>query len=103
MRLVAEELTGERGGEPVFSGLGFVLEAGATLIVTGPNGAGKSTLLRVIAGLLPMAGGALRLEGGGEDWPTVASACHYLGHQNIQHTVRYTKLSSKRFHNFWND
>ena len=28
---------------------------------------------------------------------------HYLGHQNIQHTVRYTKLSSKRFHNFWND
>lgn len=28
---------------------------------------------------------------------------HYLGHKNIQHTVRYTELSSDRFKNFWND
>ncbi len=28
---------------------------------------------------------------------------HYLGHKNIQHTVRYTELSSKRFNTFWND
>ena len=28
---------------------------------------------------------------------------HYLGHKNIQHTVRYTHLSSERFRNFWND
>ena len=27
----------------------------------------------------------------------------YLGHKNIQHTVRYTKLSSERFKDFWND
>jgi type 1 fimbriae regulatory protein FimB/type 1 fimbriae regulatory protein FimE len=26
---------------------------------------------------------------------------HYLGHKNIQHTVRYTELSPKRFKNFW--
>jgi integrase len=25
----------------------------------------------------------------------------YLGHQNIQHTVRYTELSSSRFKDFW--
>ena len=25
----------------------------------------------------------------------------YLGHKNIQHTVRYTELSSDRFKNFW--
>jgi type 1 fimbriae regulatory protein FimB/type 1 fimbriae regulatory protein FimE len=25
----------------------------------------------------------------------------YLGHKNIQHTVRYTELSSTRFKNFW--
>jgi integrase len=25
----------------------------------------------------------------------------YLGHKNIQHTVRYTELSSTRFRNFW--
>ncbi len=28
---------------------------------------------------------------------------HYLGHKNIQHTVRYTELSSKRFNEFWKD
>jgi type 1 fimbriae regulatory protein FimB/type 1 fimbriae regulatory protein FimE len=28
---------------------------------------------------------------------------HYLGHKNIQHTVRYTELSPERFKNFWRD
>ena len=28
---------------------------------------------------------------------------HYLGHKNIQHTVRYTELSTSRFKNFWVD
>ncbi len=27
----------------------------------------------------------------------------YLGHKNIQHTVRYTELSPKRFQDFWLD
>jgi integrase len=27
----------------------------------------------------------------------------YLGHKNIQHTVRYTELSSTRFKNFWRE
>jgi len=26
---------------------------------------------------------------------------HYLGHKNIQHTVRYTELSPDRFRDFW--
>ena len=28
---------------------------------------------------------------------------HYLGHKNIQHTVRYTELSAERFKEFWGD
>ncbi len=28
---------------------------------------------------------------------------HYLGHKNIQHTVRYTELSAERFKGFWQD
>ena len=28
---------------------------------------------------------------------------HYLGHKNIQHTVRYTELSPTRFRDFWKD
>jgi site-specific recombinase XerD len=27
----------------------------------------------------------------------------YLGHKNIQHTVRYTELSPHRFRDFWRD
>lgn len=27
----------------------------------------------------------------------------YLGHRNIQHTVRYTELSPTRFQRFWRD
>lgn len=28
---------------------------------------------------------------------------HYLGHKNIQHTVRYTDLTATRFQSFWKD
>jgi type 1 fimbriae regulatory protein FimE len=28
---------------------------------------------------------------------------HYLGHRNIQHTVRYTELAADRFKGFWAD
>ena len=28
---------------------------------------------------------------------------HYLGHKNIQHTVRYTELSPEQFKSFWGD
>ena len=28
---------------------------------------------------------------------------HYMGHRNIQHTVRYTELASDRFNGFWKD
>jgi site-specific recombinase XerD len=27
----------------------------------------------------------------------------YLGHRHIQHTVRYTELSQRRFKDFWRD
>ena len=82
MRVIAEEMQAERGGEYVFSGVGFSLGGGESLIVTGPNGSGKSTLLRVVAGLLPLAAGRIHLEGGGERFASVAAASHYLGHLN---------------------
>jgi heme exporter protein A len=99
MRLIAENLGGERGGESVFSGVDFALGDGQALVVTGPNGSGKSTLLRIIAGLLPVAEGRLLLEGGGEAFPSVASACHYLGHQNAMKPA----LSVSENLRFWRD
>ncbi|MEW6631391.1 MAG: heme ABC exporter ATP-binding protein CcmA [Pseudomonadota bacterium] len=97
MRLIAENLGGERGGETVFSGIGFTLEKGEALVVTGPNGSGKSTLLRVVAGLLPAAEGRVQVEGGGDDFPSVASASHYLGHLNAMKTA----LSVEENLGFW--
>nr|WIE92405.1 heme ABC exporter ATP-binding protein CcmA [Mesorhizobium sp. WSM4875] len=97
MRLIAENLGGERGGETVLSGIEFALERGEALVVTGPNGAGKSTLLRVIAGLLPPAEGKVKVEGGGDEFPSVASASHYLGHLNAMKTA----LSVEENLGFW--
>ncbi|MER9657460.1 heme ABC exporter ATP-binding protein CcmA [Mesorhizobium sp. M0152] len=99
MRLIAENLGGERGGETVFSGIGFALDRGQALVVTGPNGSGKSTLLRIVAGLLPKAEGRLLIEGGGDEFPSIASACHYLGHQNAMKTA----LSVTENLRFWRD
>ena len=41
-----------------------------------------------------------RLAGDGHDTRAIQD---YLGHRNIQHTVRYTELSPTRFKGFWQD
>lgn len=61
MALVIDSLACRRSGRMIFSGLSFRVEAGTAALIHGPNGSGKSTLLRVIAGLLPPAGGDVRL------------------------------------------
>ena len=38
-----------------------------------------------------------------DDGQDTRAVQHYLGHKNIQHTVRYTELSPKRFKSFWED
>ena len=79
MRLLGANVTIERGGRRLFSNLSFALGAGEALTVRGPNGAGKSSLLRAIAGLLPLAAGKVRLEGG-DDEQSAGAQAHYLGH-----------------------
>jgi heme exporter protein A len=79
MRLIGADITTERGGRRLFSDLSFEAGAGEALIVTGPNGAGKSSLLRAIAGLLPVAAGEMRLEGGDAE-QSLGEQAHYLGH-----------------------
>jgi len=79
--LAAYDLSCQRGGRTVFDGLSFALRPGEALLVSGPNGAGKTSLLRQIAGLLPLAGGRLSLEGAGPDAER-PELCHYVGHLN---------------------
>lgn len=61
-----------RGEVRVFDALSFTLEAGAALMVRGPNGSGKSSLLRLLAGLVPPAGGTMA--------GLASLPMHYLGH-----------------------
>ena len=79
--LAALKLGCQRGGRTIFRDLSFKLGPGESLLVSGPNGAGKTSLLRQIAGLLPLAGGELRLEGSSPDH-ALPELCHYVGHPN---------------------
>lgn len=61
--LLSDKLCCIRGERTVFSDLSFCLRSGGALILTGRNGAGKSSLLRILAGLLPSAGGQVAWDG----------------------------------------
>jgi heme exporter protein A len=80
--LKAEGLAAFRGERLVFSGVDFVVEPGAALVLTGPNGSGKSTLLRLVAGLVRAAAGRLLWRGEDAFSDIVAHGARvaYVGH-----------------------
>ncbi|SNB72833.1 iron complex transport system ATP-binding protein [Arboricoccus pini] len=51
------------GHQRVLDGLSVAISRGGITALCGPNGCGKSTLLRSLAGLQPLAGGQVLLEG----------------------------------------
>jgi phospholipid/cholesterol/gamma-HCH transport system ATP-binding protein len=51
------------GPEPLFQGVDLRLMPLDAYALWGPGGAGKSTLLKIIAGLVPGAGGTIRIQG----------------------------------------
>lgn len=84
MKITVENLDVVRGEDVIFSGISFDVKPGRALIVRGANGSGKSTLLRALAGLLPIAGGAISYDDPEGEFgeASLQELCHYLGHEN---------------------
>jgi branched-chain amino acid transport system ATP-binding protein len=61
--LEIDELVAGYGATRVVQGLSIRVEAGGVTALLGANGAGKTTLMKALAGLVPVSGGRLRLEG----------------------------------------
>ena len=72
----------KRQGPGVFS-LNLTLPKGEILGLVGPNGAGKTTLLRLLAGVIPLDSGSIRLNG--DNLNQSREAIDYLLRCNVGH------------------
>lgn len=80
--LTTHSLACIRSERAVFAGLDLQVKPGRALLLSGANGSGKSSLLRVLAGLLPAAGGHIAWEGTdiSEDPEAHRARVAYVGH-----------------------
>jgi branched-chain amino acid transport system ATP-binding protein len=62
-RVVIKDLSVRRGNKLVVDNLSLTLEAGRITALLGPNGAGKSSLVLALAGVLPIDGGSIEIDG----------------------------------------
>jgi iron complex transport system ATP-binding protein len=63
MSLVADGIHVRLAGRAVLSGISLDCRVGRITGLIGPNGAGKTTLIRALAGLVPVVGGEITLDG----------------------------------------
>ncbi|WP_371747378.1 ATP-binding cassette domain-containing protein [Caballeronia sp. Sq4a] len=61
--LEVDRVTLELGGRAILKDASFAVHTGEFIGVLGPNGAGKTTLMRALLGLVPVASGAIRVNG----------------------------------------
>lgn len=94
----------ERESEDVaaFAGVSFSIEEGEFVAVVGPSGCGKTTLLNVVAGLLPIEEGEVRIDGKAVSGPGVDRAVVFqhpslLPWRTVFGNVRYGMEMQRRF------
>ena len=61
--LIGDTMTGGYGPTDILHGCTIAVEKSQIAVIVGPNGAGKSTAMKALFGMLPLRGGAVRLEG----------------------------------------
>ena len=76
------------GGLRAVDGVSLAVEPGERRALIGPNGAGKTTLFNLIAGVLPVSGGAIRLFG--ED--VTRAPAHRRAARGLARTFQITNL-----------
>lgn len=54
---------GYEPGVPIVRGASIIVRKSEIVVVLGPNGAGKSSFIKAIAGLVPITGGTVFLDG----------------------------------------
>lgn len=62
-RVVVRDLQVKFGKMTALEGINLAIEPSEIVAILGPSGCGKTTLLRSIAGLLPVSGGSIEIEG----------------------------------------
>ena len=60
---VEDLVAGYEPGLPIVKGASIHADEGEIVVILGPNGAGKSSLIKAIAGLVPVSGGRVLLDG----------------------------------------
>ena len=91
--LVAHALRWRRGGRRIVDGVSLAVHAGEIVGLLGPNGAGKTVTLSMIAGLLNVTGGHVRIDGEDvTDLPLHLRARRGLGFLPQERSI-FTKMS----------
>jgi ABC-type multidrug transport system fused ATPase/permease subunit len=97
-RVVVEDavLAYPGAGRPALDGVSLTAEPGALVAVTGPVGSGKTALARAAAGLYPVQGGRVRVDGTDPcAWaPAQRDSVGYLpqGHQVFSGSIAHNEL-----------
>lgn len=63
MLVVSNLVAGYEPDVPIVKGASITVDPAEIVIILGPNGAGKSSFIKAIAGLVPVSGGSVKLDG----------------------------------------